>query len=365
MAKDYYQILGVPKTASADELKKAYYKLAHQHHPHKGGDEAKMKEINEAYGVLSNAEKRQQYDQYGQTFEQAKSQGGYSGFGNFNDFAQNFGGQGGNSYNFDFGDMGDIFGDLFGFGGSSKRGRGSRRRQGADIEAELTINFEEAAFGAQKSLNLTKDVPCQKCNGTGAEPGSKTITCQTCKGTGQVVRNIGFGIGFPRACPDCNGQGKKNEKDCRQCRGQGVNRQSNAINVKIPAGIDNGQSIRLSGYGSAGTKGGEAGDLYLRIKVIPDSRFVRDGYNIKTKAEINFSQAALGAKVEIETLDGPVTLKIPDGIQSGKIISLRGRGIPQLNGRGRGDQRVEVIVKTPTRLNQRQKELLKELENEL
>src|SRR3989338_4737541 len=270
MSKDYYKTIGVDKKAGADEIRKAYYKLAHQHHPHKGGDEAKMKEINEAYSVLGNQEKSSQYDQFGSTFEQARSQGGSSGFGDFSGFARNADGQ------------------------------------------------------------------------PGGQPGSKVITCKTCGGSGQVVRNIGFGLGFPSVCPDCEGFGQKVEKECFACRGQGRNKQTRDLNVKIPAGIDQGQTIRLSGKGQAGTKGGEAGDLYLKIKIAPDARFARDGYNILTKAKISFTRAALGGKIEIETLDGKLWLKISEGTQAGKVFGLKGRGVPVLHGRGRGDQLVEA-----------------------
>ena len=361
MAKDYYQILGVTKSSSPEEIKKAYYKLAHQHHPHKGGDEAKMKEINEAYSVLGNAEKRTQYDQYGQTFEQARSQGGFGGFNgfrDFSDFAEAFrsgGGENGASFSFDFG-------DLFGLGGSRTRSRAARKFQGSDIEVELTIDFQDAVFGTEKELKLNKDVTCKRCKGEGAEPGSKVSTCSTCRGTGQVIRNIGFGIGLPSVCPDCQGQGKKAERNCSACHGTGVIQQSEGIKVKIPAGIDNGQTIRLAGRGQAGSKGGQPGDLYLRIKVKPDQRFERDGYNIKTRAEISFTQAALGDKIEIQTVDGLLRLKIPEGTQSGKVFLIRGRGVPYLQSRGRGDHLVEVIVKTPARLSRRQKDILRELE---
>lgn len=365
MAKDYYQILGVSKNASQPEIKKAYYKLAHQYHPHKGGDEAKMKEINEAYSVLGNPEKRAQYDQYGQTFEQARAQGGFAGFGgfrDFSDFAEAFRSSGnGTSFSFDFGDLSDIFGDLFGMAGTRTKTRTARRFQGADIEVELTIDFKEAVFGTEKEISLRKDVTCQKCKGSGAEEGSRVLTCSTCQGRGQVMRNIGFGIGFPSVCPDCEGEGKKIEKECKNCQGKGVTKETEKIIVKIPAGIDDGQTIRLAGRGQAGLKGATAGDLYLRIKVLADPKFERDGYDIKTKVEISFTQAALGDKIEIETLEGKVKLKIPEGTQSGKIFRLRGRGVPYLHSRNRGDQLVEVIIKTPTRLSRRQKDILREL----
>jgi len=318
-----------------------------------------MKEINEAYGVLGNEDKRKQYDQFGQTFDQAGGQGGFGGFG---DFARGFGGQGGQSFSFDASDMGDIFGELFGMGGRNRTTR-SRSRQGADVKAELGISFLEAAFGTEKTIQLDKDAICQKCGGSGAEPGAKTVNCATCKGSGQIVKNIGFGFGFPSVCPDCEGAGKKAEKQCGACRGKGVNRQAETINIKIPAGIDNGQTIRLTGRGQAGSKGGENGDLYIKIRVTPDPRFKREGFNIRSNAEISFTVAALGGKIEIETIDGKLDLKIPEGTQSGRIFQIKGRGVMILNGRGRGDHLVTVIVKTPTRLNHRQKELLEELEN--
>jgi len=303
--KDYYQILGVGKTASPEEIKKAYYKMAHQHHPHKGGDEAKMKEINEAYSVLGNQEKRKQYDQYGQTFEQARSQGGFGGFNgfrDFSDFAEAFGqGQKGNNFSFEFGDLGDVFGDLFGFSEGRTKSRSAQKHQGADIEVELTLDFKEAAFGTEKNIILNKNETCQKCKGSGAEPGSKTVTCSTCRGTGRIMQTIGFGIGFPVVCPECEGRGKINEKECNQCRGKGIEQGTDEIKVKIPAGIDNNQTIRLAGKGQAGEKNSQSGDLYLRLKVAPHSFFKRDGYDIKTRAEISFTQAALGDKIEIET----------------------------------------------------------------
>ncbi len=358
MAQDYYATLGVTKTATPDEIKKAYYKLAHKHHPHKGGDEKKMKEVNEAYQVLSNADKRKQYDQFGQGFNNASGMGGGQGFsGNFSDFAKNFGGQGGfQGANFEF-DLGDVFGDLF---GGSRRSSRNRAQTGADIEAQLNITFQEAVFGTEKSFSLTKDVVCSHCKGNKAEPGSKISTCSTCKGTGQVVQNIGFGIGFPSACPECSGEGKTYDSPCKQCHGRGVRNETVTINVKIPAGIDDGQSIRLSGRGAAGSSG-QAGDLFLRVSVMPDSRFKRQGFEIITKAEISFTQAALGDNIPIETVDGQVKLKIPDGTQSGKVFKIKGKGVPHLNSRSRGDHLVEVIVKTPTGLNKQQKKLLEEL----
>lgn len=355
MAKDFYEILGVSKTASQDEIRKAYYKLAHQHHPHKGGDEAKMKEINEAWGVLGNEDKRKQYDQFGQTFNQAGGQGaGFNGF-------SGFGGQGGQSANFDFSDLGDLFGDLF--GGQGGRARSSQN-SGSDISAEMTINFSDAVFGLEKTITLAKDAVCDKCHGSKAEPGSKNITCKTCHGSGQIVRNVGFGFGFPSVCPDCQGNGSKPEKICSACRGKGVVQKDENITIKIPAGIDHGQSIRLPGKGNAAPKNGQPGDLYIKIKVAPDLRFKRQGYDIYSKNEISFTTAALGGKIEVETIDGQVWLKIPEGTQSGKVFRLKNHGVTVLHSRGRGDHLVELIVKTPIKLSRRQKDLLRELENE-
>ncbi|MBN1778898.1 MAG: molecular chaperone DnaJ [Candidatus Buchananbacteria bacterium] len=355
MSKDYYKILGVEKGASPEQIKKAFRELAHKHHPDKsGGNEAKFKEINEAYQVLSNPQKRQQYDQFGSDFSQAG--GGSQGFGGF---ANGFGGGAGNAgFNFE-GDLGDIFGDLFGMGGG-RRNR-SAQQTGADIQIGLTISFHDAVFGTEKTFNLEKDQPCSHCKGNGAEPGSKIHTCATCHGSGRVTQNIGFGIGFANTCPTCHGEGKKAEKNCSVCHGRGVTKEQKTIKIKIPAGIDNGQSIRLTGEGQV-AKNGSTGDLYVTVQVIADPNFVRQGYDIISQKEISFSQAALGDKIDIETIDGKVKLKIPEGTQSGKVFRLKGRGVSHVNGRGRGDQLVKVIVKTPSRLSKKEKQLFEELQ---
>jgi len=321
MSKDYYELLGINKNASSEEIKRAFRKLAHKHHPDKStGDEKKFKEINEAYQVLSNQQKRQQYDQYGQTFEQAQAKGGFSGFEGFSDFsnyADAFRGSK-NNVEFDMGDLGDVFGDLFGFG--SSRGKTRSRSHGADIQSNINLTFQEAVFGIEKTINITKDIECDKCKGSGAEPGSKIDTCKTCKGQGRVMSSIGFGIGMQTACPDCKGQGQRAERNCTQCHGSGVTRKSSDIKVKIPAGIDNGQSIRLTGQGQAASKGGRSGDLYVTVEVSSDKNFIRDGYNILSKSEISFSQAALGDKILVKTLDGDIRLKVSPGVQSGKVL---------------------------------------------
>ncbi len=363
MAKDYYAILGISRSASAEEVKKAFRKKAHEFHPDKShGDEAKFKEVNEAYQVLSNQEKRQQYDQYGQTFDDARRQGGGpgagAGFGGFGGF-----GQGGFQGNVDMGDLGDMFGDLFGFGGGHSR-RSTRQRGGADIQADIQLTFREAAFGVDKQFELLKEVVCDHCKGNGAEPGAKVETCSTCKGQGQVQRvvNSMFGqMAQAVVCPTCDGQGSIPTKKCRVCGGDGRVRRETMIKVSVPAGIDDGERIRLTGQGEAGERGAAAGDLYLRIRVIPDARYERDGANLVSTVHITFSQAALGAKVEVETLDGVVTMKIPSGTQSGKVFRLKDKGIPHLRKRGRGDHLVTVVVDVPTKLSGKRKALLKQL----
>ena len=365
MAKDYYEILGVSKNASQDEIKAAFRKLAHQHHPDKShGNEQKFKEINEAYQVLGNPEKRKQYDQFGHTFEQAQSQGGYSGFNGsqgFSGFADAFR-NGNNGQNFEF-DLGDIFGDFFG-GGSRSRTKTERASRGSDMEMELTIDFRDAIFGAEKEIEFGRNGKCDACLGSGAEPGSRVIKCSTCKGSGQVVKTMGFGFGFSSVCPECQGVGERYDKVCKKCHATGVVKQKRKLTVKIPAGIENGQSIRLSGEGAVGARGGLAGDLYIHIKVKSHPRFNREGNNIISKEDITFSKAALGGNMDVETIDGRVELKIPEGTQSGTIFKLRTKGVPYLEGHGRGDHLVEVIVRTPSRLSRKQRQILEEFEKE-
>jgi len=359
MSKDYYKVLGVDKNASQDDIKKAFRKLAHQYHPDKqGGNEEKFKEINEAYQVLGDAKKRSQYDQFGSTFEQARSQGGFSGFEGFRDFS-------GYANGFNMDDLGDIlggFGDIFGFGRSERRG--GRARKGEDIQVILNIEFLDSVFGAEKEIKLKKGIKCDRCQGNGAEPGTKIETCKTCKGSGYVTklqRTILGNIQSQSVCPECHGEGKTYAEKCHKCKGLGVAEELTTLKIKIPAGIDDGETIRLSGQGEAGEKGGSSGDLYIRIKVNKDNRFIREGFNILSKADISISQASLGDKIDIETVEGIVTLKIPEGTQSGTIFKLQSKGISHLHGRGKGDHLVEVIVKIPKNLSRKQKELLKEL----
>jgi molecular chaperone DnaJ len=371
MSKDYYNTLGVGKDASDDEIKKAYRKLAHKHHPDKtGGDEARFKEINEAYQVLSDKEKRSQYDQFGQTFEQAQAQGGARGFDGFRDFSSfadgfefNFGSdaRGGRSGSSGFE---DIFGDIFEQAGFASRGRRSRAARGEDIQVDVEITFAEMAEGVEKELEIYKKVKCLRCSGDGVEPGSKKITCPICQGEGQVQTNRRTILGtFSQVsvCPECQGEGKIPDKKCKKCSGDGRTREYEKIKVKIPAGIKNGQSIRLENLGEAGEKGGEAGGFYVNIHIIPDKRFERKDDDIYLEAKISFSQAALGDKIDVDTIGGEVKLKIPSGTQSGEVFRLKGHGVKHLSHFGHGDQYVKIQVVTPKDLTREEREIFEKL----
>lgn len=362
--KDYYEILGVPRNATEEEIKKAYRKLARKYHPdlNPGNKEAeeKFKEINEAYEVLSNPEKRANYDRYGHPdgpmggFGGAGGGGTYEDFGGFGDFARGF----------------DAFGDLFDmfFGGGW--GRESRRRgpqKGADVAYDLEITFEEAAFGAEKDIHIPILTECSTCHGSGAAPGTSPRTCDMCGGTGQIrtTQNILFGqIVQTRTCPRCQGEGRVIDKPCPRCHGRGKVRQQRRVHIRIPAGVDDGYSLRLSGEGEPGERGGPPGDLYIRIHVKPHKIFRREGRNVVMEVPISFPQAALGDEIEVPTLDGKAKLKIPAGTQTGTVFRLKGKGIPDLHGRGRGDQLVTVRIVVPTRLTEKQKELLRQFARE-
>jgi len=367
MARDYYQILGVGKNASNDEIRRAYRKLAHEFHPDKSnGDAAKFREVNEAYEALSDDTKRAQYDRFGQTFEQARAQGGAGGFGgfsDFSDFAKNFGeGFARGPYSGAEFDFGDIFSDIF--GGGARQGR---RQQGVDLEMALAIEFLESVFGATKEIELEKRDACPACAGSGAAPGSKIITCPKCHGQGQIVTHQKTILGsFQRAmtCDRCQGSGKVPEKECPECKGIGVKKQHKKIKVIIPPGIDSGQRLRLTGEGEMGYRGSKPGDLYIEIRVKPHAEFKRVGSDILSEAPVSFYQAALGAEAEVNTVDGPVMLKVPSGTQSGKVLRLKGKGVPHLEGKGRGDHLVTVRVVTPQKLTRKEKEILKQLEEE-
>lgn len=346
--KDYYEVLGVPKTATKDEIKKAYRKLALKYHPDRNpGDkaaEANFKECSEAAEVLINEEKRQKYDQFGHA-----GVNGQAGFG-----SQGFNPQ-------DFGDLGDIFGDIFGdfFGGRSQRRR-SQGQPGDDLQMGIEVTFKEAAFGAKKNVSLTKNVECEECHGSGGKEGSKPATCPQCHGHGEVRRQQGF-FTVASTCPRCHGSGQIISNPCNKCHGQGRHRKKVDLEVSIPAGIDTGQRLKLSGEGGAGAQGGHSGDLYLEVIIKGDEFFERDGFDVHCTIPITFSQAALGAEIEVPTLDGKVELSVPAGTQSGTKMRVKGKGIQRLGHSGRGDQIVKIHVETPTKLNAEQKKLLKEL----
>lgn len=367
MAKDYYQILGVSKGASAEEIKKAYRQLAHQYHPDKaGGNEAKFKEINAAYQVLSNPEKRRQYDQFGTTFDQAGAGGGPSG-ANWEDFVRQAGfsgfGNGASSGGVEF-DVGDIFSEFFGGGRTSRRSR-RREQRGQDIAMDIEIDFKEAAFGIKKDLALFKSIKCASCNGNGAEPGTPIKECTTCKGTGVVerVQKSFFGaIRSQTTCPDCGGEGKKAETKCKKCAGTGVEKKKARLTVNIPAGIDDGQAIRIANQGEAGLMGAPAGDLFITVHVRSAEGFYREGDNVISRATISYPLAVLGGKIVVETIDGEVTLKIPAGTEAGQALRLRGKGIPRLQGGGHGDHIVQIVIDVLQHPSREEKRLLKELE---
>ena len=351
--RDYYEALGVGKDASADEIKKAFRRLAIQHHPDKeGGDEAKFKEINEAYEVLKDPSKRQRYDQFGHA-----GVGGAAGgdpFGGGNPFG------GGQNVNFDFGDLGlgDIFENFFG-GGGGRRGPQQQRR-GRDVEARTEINFEEAVFGTEVTLSMSIEDQCSHCKGTTVEPGHELKTCPTCKGSGQVVnvvRTIFGNVQQATICHECRGTGKVPEKICSVCKGKGTERKAQEITLRIPAGIDDGAVIRLREHGEA-VANGPKGDLYVNVRVKPHKKFTREGDLILSEEHVGMIDAALGTEIDVETVDGLVRMKVPAGTQSGTDFKLTGHGVPHMRSETRGAHIITVIVDTPTKLSKHQRELL-------
>ena len=360
--RDYYEVLGVSKGASADEIKKAFRRKAVELHPDKeGGDEAKFKEVNEAYEVLKDQSKRQRYDQFGHA-----GVGGASGNGGGNPFGGAGGAWGGQNVNFDFGDLG--LGDIFGsfFGGGSPRGGSQRQARGNDVETRIEISFEEAVFGTETELHLNLEDTCSHCKGTTAEPGYELKTCETCKGSGQVVtatRTIFGNIQQAAVCPTCQGRGKVPEKVCTVCHGKGTERRTQKIQLKVPAGIDDGATIRLSDHGEA-VAHGPKGDLYVHVRVKAHKRFTREGDLILSEEHISMVEAALGTEIDVETVDGKIRMKIPAGTQSGADFKLSGHGVPHLrSSSSRGAHIITIIVDTPTKLSKQQKELLEQFQS--
>ena len=351
--RDYYEVLGVGKNASEAEIKRAYRKMAKENHPdlHPGDKEceARFKEANEAYEVLSNPDKKAKYDQFGFAGVDP-NYGGGAGYG------------GGFTGDFDFGDLGDIFGSFFGggFGGGQARRNGPVR--GETIRTSISISFEEAAFGCEKDVVINRTESCSECGGTGCAKGTTAEVCPDCHGSGnvQVRRQTPMGVfATTQTCQKCHGTGKIIHQPCTKCPGAGGERRQRPIKAPIPAGIDNGQTISLRGQGNAGKNGGGAGDLHITVTVRPHEIFRREGNSVLCEAPITFVQAALGAEMEIPTIDGKVKYTVPEGTQSGTVFRLRGKGIPNLNGKGRGDQFVTVYVETPRNLNNEQREALK------
>lgn len=348
--RDYYEVLGVSKDASADEIKKAFRKLAVKYHPDKdGGDEEKFKEVNEAYEVLKDQQKRQRYDQFGHA-----GVGGNGGAAGGNPF----GGFGGQNVHFDFGDggLGDIFSQFFGAGQQQSRGP----RRGRDVETSITLTFEEAVFGVEHEIELDMDDECEHCKGTTVEPGHSMKTCPTCGGSGQktqVVNTIFGQIQQAATCPECKGTGKVPEKVCSVCHGKGTQRRKQSLTIKIPPGIDDGATIRLRERGEA-IGGGGRGDLYVHIRVKAHKKFTREGDIVLSEENIDMVDAALGIEIDVETVDGTVRMKVPAGTQSGTDFKLSGHGVPHMHAQSRGPHIVTVVVDTPTKLSKQQKELL-------
>lgn len=344
MAKrDYYDVLGVAKNASADELKKAYRRLAMKFHPDRNPDdkdaEEKFKEANEAYEVLSDDDKRAAYDRYGHAgVDPSQGAGGGGGAGGFGDI------------------FGDVFGDIF---GGARGGGGQRSNRGADLGYTLELDLEEAVRGAKVQIRVPTQVECDVCDGTGAKKGTSAKTCHTCQGSGQVRVQQGFFV-MSQTCPTCRGRGKVIPDPCKACHGEGRVRKQKTLDVKIPAGVDTGDRIRLSGEGEAGSQGGPAGDLYVQVQVRDHRIFKRDGGDLYCEVPIDFVDATLGGEIEVPTLDGRVKLRIPEGTQTGKLFRLRGKGVKPIRSHAPGDMLCRIVVETPVNLAERQRELLRE-----
>ncbi len=364
-AKDYYETLGVPKSANADEIKKAYRRLARKHHPDAGGAEEKFKEVGEAYDVLSDKEKRAQYDQFGAYFggNQPPGAGGPGGQGGWPGGGPGGPGGGFQYTNVDMGDFGDLFGNLFGGGvqgsapGGPPQGRSTAQR-GRDLTYEVSLSFDEALTGVSTKVDVQRTEKCGTCHGSGAAPGTSAVTCSMCQGSGHVAQGQGV-FSFSRPCPVCGGSGKTIETPCGTCRGKGSVVRAKPVTVQIPPGVTDGGKIRFKGKGESGVGGGPAGDLYVVTRIKPHPYFTREGADVALELPVTMSEAALGAQLEIPTPSGRIKLKIAPGTQDGKVYKLPGKGAPRLKGSGSGDMKVRVTVVVPQDLSAEQKELLK------
>lgn len=366
MTKDYYKILGIARNATKDEIKKAYRKLAHQYHPDKGGDEQKFKELNEAYQILSDDRKRSQYDQFGQVFEGGRSQGGFEwtfggspfGFGEGRPFDSTQG------RDFDFS---EVFEDFLGMGFGQGTRTKSRERRGKDIKVDFYISFEESIFGGKREIELSKLSRCLHCNGSGGEPGSKMKECPSCLGRGNIQKTQRTFLGsFTQVtvCPECKGGGRKPEIVCTQCRGMGVEQKVERLEVYIPKGVREGEILKITGKGEASLSGGAPGDLHIYLNVLPHKIFRRQGDDVVMQLPIKLSQAILGETIEVDTLDGILRLKIPEGTQSGDILKIRGKGAYSASGYGRGDLLIDIKVEIPRKAGKRVREIVEDLREE-
>ncbi len=364
MAKDYYETLGINKGASKDEIKKAFYKLAHKYHPDKKeGNEAKFKQVNEAYQVLSDDAKRSKYDQFGAGFENmgggqgggySQQQGGFGGF-DFSGFQQGGGAE------FDFGNLNDIFSDFFGGGGGGR----AQARRGRDISTEIQISFSDSIFGTDRKILITKTSQCLTCHGSGAKTGSGIITCKTCNGQGHIresKRTIFGNVASNKVCEVCLGTGEVPKETCETCKGKGVLRREEEVSIVIPSGIRDGEMIRMTGYGEAVSKG-TTGDLYIKINVAPHAVFKRDGHDLVMNLNLKLSDALLGTEYTIQTLDGEVKVTIPEGVGINEVLRVRGKGVPSSKSK-RGDLLIKLNIKLPSKISRKSREIIEELKKE-